>query len=158
MITIEKDLAKKQLYIVREFKAPVEKVWRAWTEAELLDKWWGPRPWNAVTKTMNFTEGGTWLYAMVGPDGERTSCRVDFKNIKPGESFSASSAFSDEDGNVLDSFPVMHWVNVFKPTATGCVAEMTISFNKESDLKTIIEMGFEGGFTIGLNQLEELLS
>jgi len=36
----EKDLEKKQLHVMREFKAPVEKVWRAWTEAEQLDKWW----------------------------------------------------------------------------------------------------------------------
>ena len=36
---ITKDLANKKLHVTREFGAPVEKVWKAWTESELLDKW-----------------------------------------------------------------------------------------------------------------------
>ncbi len=44
---ISKDLANKKLHITRHFTAPIEKVWKAWTESELLDKWWAPRPWKA---------------------------------------------------------------------------------------------------------------
>ena len=66
-----KDLENKKIKVTREFDAPVEKVWRAWTEKELLDQWWAPRPWKAVTQSMNFSNGGTWLYYMEGPDGSR---------------------------------------------------------------------------------------
>lgn len=59
------------IHIRREFDAGPELVWQAWTTAELLDQWWGPEPWKAETRTMDFREGGTWLYAMVGPEGER---------------------------------------------------------------------------------------
>ncbi|WP_217451974.1 SRPBCC family protein [Mucilaginibacter humi] len=47
---IEKDANNRQLNITREFSAPVEKVWKARTSAEQLDKWWAPRPRKAVTK------------------------------------------------------------------------------------------------------------
>ena len=64
--TISKDAANKKLIVVREFDAPLEEVWKAWTEKDLLDQWWAPKPWKAKTKTMDFREGGIWLYSMVG--------------------------------------------------------------------------------------------
>ena len=58
---ISKDLAGKRLQISRAFNAPVEKVWRAWTDRVILDTWWAPKPWKAETKTLDFRAGGTWL-------------------------------------------------------------------------------------------------
>ena len=60
-----KDQSNKKLKVVREFDAPVENVWRAWTEKELLDQWWAPRPWKAVTTKNGFYRGWTMalLYA-----------------------------------------------------------------------------------------------
>jgi uncharacterized protein YndB with AHSA1/START domain len=45
--TISKDAANRKLVIAREFAAPLEKVWKAWTEKEILDLWWAPKPWRA---------------------------------------------------------------------------------------------------------------
>ena len=56
-----------QLTVTRTFDAPIDLVWRAWTEAELLDQWWAPSPWKSKTKTMDFSENGKRLYAMCGP-------------------------------------------------------------------------------------------
>lgn len=154
---ISKDLANKKLHVIREFDAPVEKVWKAWTESSLLDKWWAPKPWKTETKLMDFTEGGLWLYCMAGPNGEKAYCRVDFKTINPGQSFSAVSSFCDEDGNADDNFPRMYWLNEFIATTTGAKVEVAISFDSEADLQKIVEMGFEGGFNMGLGNLDELL-
>lgn len=66
-----KDLKEKSILVSREFNAPVETVWRAYTESELLDQWWGPAPWRAETKFMNFSVGGYWLYAMVSPENQK---------------------------------------------------------------------------------------
>jgi uncharacterized protein YndB with AHSA1/START domain len=68
---IAKDFKQKSITVSREFDAPLASVWRAYTETELLDQWWGPAPWHAETKTMNFVPGGYWLYAMVSPDGQK---------------------------------------------------------------------------------------
>ncbi|MCW3122953.1 MAG: hypothetical protein JWQ38_2445 [Flavipsychrobacter sp.] len=155
---ISKDLANRKLNITREFAAPVEKVWKAWTDSSILDKWWAPRPWKAETKTMNFTEGGMWLYCMAGPNGEQSWNKVDFKTIEPGHSFTAVSTFCDEQGNIVETFPTMHWHNVFQANGDKSKMAITITFDKEADLAKILEMGFEGGFTMGLNNLDEVLA
>ena len=41
--SISKDLANKKITVVREFAAPPESVWAAWTDASLLDQWWAPK-------------------------------------------------------------------------------------------------------------------
>ncbi|MDF2432358.1 MAG: hypothetical protein JWP44_1989 [Mucilaginibacter sp.] len=152
-----KDLANRKLDVTREFNAPASKVWTAWTESSILDKWWAPKPWRAETKTMDFSEGGLWLYCMVGPEGEEHWSRVDFKAINPGQSFKAVTTFCDENGKVDTSAPLMYWFVQFKETATGSKVEVAITFDKEADMEKIIAMGFEGGFTMGLRNLEELL-
>jgi hypothetical protein len=52
----------------------------------------------------------------------------------------------------------MHWHTEFSATAAGSMINVTISFDKEADLKTIVEMGFEAGFTMGLGNLDEVLA
>jgi uncharacterized protein YndB with AHSA1/START domain len=156
---ILKDLPNRRLTVSRAFAAPVEKVWRAWTEAGQLDKWWAPKPWRAITKSMDFTQGGKWLYCMTGPNGdEKQWCRVDFPSIDPGKSFTTKASFCDEDGNINNSFPAMYWDIQFNPADAGAVVAITISFDKEEDLEKIVQMGFEQGFSMGLGNLDELLA
>jgi uncharacterized protein YndB with AHSA1/START domain len=154
---IKRDLPNKKLYVTREFNAPLEKVWDAWTKSDLLDKWWAPKPWKAVTKTMDFAEGGIWLYYMFGPTGEKHFSRGIFNNIVPKQTFSYDSKFCDEEGNTNDNMPGMYWHIEFIPTPTGSTVEVTLSFDSEAAAMKMIEMGFEGGFTMGLSNLDELL-
>jgi uncharacterized protein YndB with AHSA1/START domain len=155
---ITKDASKKKLLVVREFDAPLEQVWKAWTDKNLLDSWWAPRPWKAETKIMDFSEGGLWLYQMVGPDGTGSWCRVDFKTIVPHKSFTASNGFCDEDGNMITDFPGMEWKNTFSTIATGTKVEVEIAFDSEADLEKIVALGFKEGFTAALGNLDELLA
>src|SRR2546423_15478404 len=90
-----KDLANKKITVVREFNAPVDQVWKAWTESELLDQWWAPKPWKANTKSMDFREGGLWHYYMESPDGSRHFSVVKYKSIIPNKSFIAVDGFCD---------------------------------------------------------------
>lgn len=156
--TISKDLARRKLVVVREFDAPLEQVWKAWTEKDLLDQWWAPKPWKAETKTMDFKEGGTWLYCMVGPDGTKSWCRVDFKTIVQNKSFTIDEGFCDENGNFTSDLPRMHWKNEFSTSGSGTKVEVEITFSSEADLETIIKMGFEEGFTAAHGNLDELLA
>lgn len=155
---VEKDLPNKALHVVREFKGTVERVWAAWTQAELLDKWWAPRPWKAVTQSMDFKPGGVWLYYMLGPEGERHYCRVDFTAVDPGRSFSGTSTFCDENGVKTPGFPNMYWNNVFSGTDTGSKVNVKLSFDDQNGLEQILQMGFESGFTMALGNLDELLA
>lgn len=154
--TVNKD--NKSIHVKREFDAALSLVWDAWTKAELLDQWWAPKPWKAKTKTMDFREGGYWLYAMVGPEGEEHWSKVAYLSIKNEQFFKANDGFCDSEGNLNKSFPITVWENNFSQQNGLIVVDIQLSFDKLEDLEKIIKMGFKEGFTMGLNQLEELLS
>lgn len=152
------DLPNKKLHVTKEFAAPVADVWAAWTERELLDQWWAPKPWKAETKHMNFKEGGQWSYFMVGPEGERHGALVNYIKIVPQKSFTGEDAFTDENGNVNKEMPVMNWQVQFNPIADGTRVTIDITSPTEEALQTILKMGFQEGFTMGLGNLDELLA
>jgi uncharacterized protein YndB with AHSA1/START domain len=147
----------KTITVKRAFAAPVEKVWSAWTQSELLDQWWAPKPYKAVTKSMDFREGGSWFYAMTGPEGFAQYCRADYKSIDAEKSFSALDAFCNEKGDVIDEFPRSLWTNTFSSQSENTLVTIVIKYKEQEDLEKIIEMGFREGFTAGLENLDALL-
>ena len=49
---VEKDA--NSITVERSFNAPLDPVWAAWTEADVLCKWWAPRPYECVIKSLDF--------------------------------------------------------------------------------------------------------
>ncbi|MFN4152061.1 MAG: SRPBCC domain-containing protein [Candidatus Sericytochromatia bacterium] len=154
--TVDKE--NKKVLVERKFKAPLNKVWSAWTESHLLDKWWAPKPWKAETKSMDFKDGGFWLYAMVGPEGEKHWARADYTLIEILKGFSVLDAFCDEEGNINTDFPRSSWVNKFSDLSNETIVTCEIKYNKLEDLEKIIELGFREGFTMALENLDQVLS
>jgi uncharacterized protein YndB with AHSA1/START domain len=153
-----KNTGTKTITVVKEIDATVEQVWKAWTTADQLDKWWGPKPWNAVTKKMNFTDGGSWVYKMVGPNGEEQWDKVNFTDIHAPNSFSATDLFTDENGNKKTDMPSMRWKNSFTSLGNTTKIESVLSFDSKEDMDKILKSGFEEGFSKGLEQLDDLLA
>jgi uncharacterized protein YndB with AHSA1/START domain len=153
-----KDASNKKLKVEREFDAPVAQVWKAWTEPELLDQWWAPKPWKANTKSMDFREGGRWFYYMEGPDGTRHYCMFNYQAITDKKSITGFDAFCDEHGNVTNELPSMSWTTEFSAIASGTRVNVQITFSSEADMDKLIEMGFKEGFTSALGNLDELLA
>ena len=151
------DKANATVYVKREFGAPVARVWDAWTRHELLDQWWAPKPWKAETKIMDFSEGGRWLYAMVGPEGEKHWSTVDYTSISPVSNFKALNSFSDEMGNPNTDMPPSLWSVSFSEREGKTLVQVKISRDSLSDLQKIIEMGFKEGFTAALQNLDAML-
>lgn len=91
--------------VTRVFNAPVERVWQAWSNPELMAKWWGPKDFTAPTIKQDFHEGGKYLYAMHGPAG--TEFDVDmwsggtYKEIVPMKKIVCSDHFADAEGNAV---------------------------------------------------------
>ena len=155
---ISKDATNKKLIVTRAFDAPLDAVWKAWTDSKLLEQWWAPKPWKAKTKSMDFREGGSYVYSMVGPEGEEHFCRFDYKSITPGKSYSGIDAFTDEKGTINNEFPRMNWVCKFNERVNETEVEVEITFDSEEDLNKIVEMGFKEGFTMAHGNLDELLA
>ena len=153
---IVKDLNEKSILVSREFEAPLADVWRAYTESNLLEQWWAPKPWRAETKQMNFKPGGYWLYAMVGPEGEKHWARMDYLAIDLYKSFDIQDSFSDENGVVNRDLPVSKGKSTFTKTANGTRVEFKLIYTTAEQLQKIVEMGFEQGITMCMDQLDEL--
>ena len=155
---VTQDVPNKKLIFVREFNAPVEKVWNAWTQSEYLDQWWAPKPWKARTKSMDFSEGGKWVYAMVGPDGTEMWALIEFLKIVNHKMYEAIDAFSDENGKISTEYPNMNWKNEFISTDKGTEVHIEVKFKSEADMETIVKMGVIEGFTAAHGNLDEVLA
>nr|WP_314493835.1 SRPBCC domain-containing protein [uncultured Chryseobacterium sp.] len=156
-IVFNKDFDLKSIYVMTVYDAEVSKVWSCFTKPELLDQWWAPKPWICRTKSLNFEEGGFWLYSMNGPDGEQVFSKIKYGEINDHRSFDGVDAFCDENGKIDDSFPQTKWLLGFTGVEEGTKVTVNMHFQNETDMKKQLEMGFEEGFKMGLNQLEEIL-
>jgi len=153
-----KDLANKKLTVQRSFDAPLDKVWDAWTKSEILDQWWGPKPYKVETKAMEFKEGGFWLYCMVGPTGDRHWSIEKYNHIDPKKTIINNCAFCDENGKENGAYPTHTWKKAFNAAGDETEVNVEISFSSDAHMEALLKMGFEQGFTIGLNNLDDYLA
>jgi uncharacterized protein YndB with AHSA1/START domain len=155
----ETDLAAKKIHIVREFNAPIEKVWRAWTEPDLIEKWIAPKPWTAETKIMNFTVGGIWLYAMVSTEGQKHWVYAEFTAIETGNALSTTGMFCDGEGNPVTDAPKSYRDTTFSSIdGNRTKVDTVITFEDASTIKWFVEGGFKEGTEMTFAELDELLA
>lgn len=153
---VDKD--KKTITVVKEFAADRTLIWDVYTKSEYLDQWFAPKPWTAKTKIMNFTEGGYWLYAMCGPEGEEHWGRMDYEKIAPKESYSAWDGFCDSEGIINTQLPRAKWNSLFTDSGENVIVKTIVTYNSLNDLETVINMGMKEGLTVAINGLEELIT
>ena len=159
------DKSKKTAFINREFDAGLSLVWDAFTKPEILDQWWAPKPWSSKTKVMNFEPGGRRFYAMVSPEGQEHWSIQKYTSIDPKTNFKFLNAFADENEN--PELPGSEWDLNFShenarpddPVGRGKTKVSIAIYNESLErMEKMIEMGFQGGFTMTLNYLEHLLT
>lgn len=144
--------------VTREFAANLSLVWQAWTTPEILDLWWAPKPWKTETVSMDFREGGMWLYYMQGPEGDRHYCKNDYQTINVEKSYSAMDAFCDEKGVTNEDFPRTIWTNSFTENEETTTVNIVAKYDSLEDLEKIIAMGFKEGFTMAMENLDDYLA
>lgn len=144
--------------ISREFAAEQQLVWDAFTKKDLLDQWWAPAPWISKTTQMNFEVDGKRIYAMCGPEGEEHWAVQKFTSISLIDNFQFEDAFADNNGNVNETLPSMHWNLDFSGNDISSKVEILITLKSLEHLEQIIQMGFKEGFTQTLGALDSLLN
>lgn len=152
-----KDESNATLTVERAFPAPLSRVWQAFTDAEILDQWWAPRPWKAETISMDFRVGGHWHYAMNGPDGERHFGRMDYLEIEAERSYKAKDVFADASGAADKSLPQQQFDTRFSSDGEQTRVVVVVRYASLEDMQKIIEMGMQEGFAMAQDQLEALL-
>ena len=150
------DKSTKTVFVNREFDADLSLVWDAFTKPEILDQWWAPEPWASKTKAMNFEVGGKRFYAMVSPEGQEHWSLQKYTSISPKTNFKMLSVFADKDENL--DLPGSDWDLNFSEQNGTTKVSITIKNESLARMEKMIEMGFKEGFTMGLQQLDELLS
>ncbi|MGB5386048.1 MAG: SRPBCC domain-containing protein [Eudoraea sp.] len=145
-----KELNNRTLTIKRTFNAPIQLVWDAWTRAEQIALWWGPKGMQTKVVKHDFKVGGIWKYVMTMPDGNdfvtegvyseivelvKIISSADFKPMTEGVEIQA--LFEAKEDKTNFTFKVVH------PTAEYC---------KQQE-----KMGFYNGWGSTFDRLNEYL-
>lgn len=149
------DKATKTVIINREFNAELPLVWDAFTKPELLDQWVAPKPWSSKTKHMTFEVGGRRFYAMVSPEGFERWAVQEYTSITPKTNFKMFNTFADQNEN--RELPGSNWDHNFSEQNGITKVSITIFNESLERLEKMIEMGFEQGFKMSIDNLEQLL-
>jgi len=91
----------RELVITRIFDAPREIVFKAWTEPERLERWWGPKGFTNPVCEVDVRPGGAIRIHMRGPDGVVYPMTGVFRDIVEPERLVFSSSALDKNGNPL---------------------------------------------------------
>lgn len=153
---VDKD--KNTITVRREFAAGRQLVWDCYTKSELLDRWFAPKPFTTKTKSMDFSEGGHWHYAMVDPEGTEHWGRMDYQTIRPIDNYTALDGFCDETGELNKDLPRANWDVTFTDKAAHALVQTIVTYKSLKDLETVIQMGMEEGLKSTLERLDELLA
>ena len=131
------NVKKEDLVVTRIIDAPVEVVWKAWTEAEHVRHWWGPKDYTSPSCKIDLRVGGKYVFAMQAPTeqgGQVSYTSGVYQRIVPMELLEFTQGLSDADGNAIDpaqigmpaDFPKqLHTTVTFR--ARGDMTELTIT-------------------------------
>ncbi|MBS3649038.1 SRPBCC family protein [Pseudaminobacter sp. 19-2017] len=144
----------RELVLTRLIDAPREKVWRCWTEPELMKLWFVPKPWTIAGAQVDLRPGGKSSVIMRDPDGNEYPNHGLYLEVVPNEKLVFTDAFTDA------------WTPSQKPFFTG-----VLTFEDEGgktrytaralhwtdeDREAHEKMGFHEGWGKCAEQLEEV--
>ena len=90
--SLDLDTDPRSIIGMREFDAPRDLVFAAWTDPKHLAQWWGPNGFTTTTMSFDLRSGGIWRFVMHGPDGRDYQNRITFEEIVPPEPSSIVTA------------------------------------------------------------------
>lgn len=160
--TIAED--QKTLVVSRRFPAEKSRVWDAYTQPELLARWWGPKGWETEIRHLDFRVGGYWHYCMRCIDkaqgdyfGMESWGKGTYTDIRPRDSFSYDDEFCDDQAAPVPGMPVSHCHIQLADDSGATLLTCNVAYDSPEALKQVIEMGMEEGFKQTLDNLETFL-
>lgn len=154
---VSTDTENLTMTVTAEFAAPIERLWKAFTDPTQLERFWGPPGWPATFTEFDFTVGSKALYYMTSPRGERSGGSWEFLNIVEPHGFDVIDAFADADGKPLEGMPTMRMTFAFEATDAGSRMINTSYFDSAEALEQVVAMGAIEGTTMAMAQLDAVL-
>ncbi len=146
---------KNELVIERIFNAPVEAIWKAWSEPETMMKWWGPNNFTMPVCKIDFRVGGKYLICMRGspepgmPEQDVWGAGT-YQKIIPLKKIVLVDSFADEKGNIV---PGSHYG---MPESFPMEATISISFEAMGNDKTKMTLHYPSTEGIEGKMLEDM--
>lgn len=107
----------REIINTRLFDAPRERVFRAWSDPELLARWWGPKGFTNTFHEFDFRPGGRWRFLMHAPSGASFPNESVFQEIVPPERivlrhisppvFEVTATFAEEGSRTRVTFRML---------------------------------------------------
>lgn len=143
------------LTLERTLDAPRDKLWRCWTEPDLLKQWFCPKPWYVSEARLDPRPGGECFTVMNGPDGERFDNTGVFLDAVEGERIVFTDAF--RPGWRPAGRPFMVAEISFADTGDGRTRYHARAMHWTAEARKEHEdMGFHDGWNKTADQLEAL--
>jgi len=144
-----------ELVLERILDAPREKVFRAWTEPELLKQWFAPKPYTTPVVEIDVRPGGNSRIVMRGPDGNEMEIFGVYLEVIPNRKLVSTDAYSS--AWVPAAQPFMTMIITIEDAGAGKTKYTARARHwNEADKKRHEEMGFHTGWGICADQLEAL--
>ena len=145
--------ADDQILITREFGAPRHLVFRAYTEPELVRRWWPGRRGEMKECVIDLRPGGRWRYAMIAQGGFDVAFHGEYQEIVPDEKVVFTEIFELPDGTFSEA--TTNTATFTEEGGRTTLRLLTQTSGREvRDM--ILQSGMEGGVQEGLDILEEL--
>lgn len=132
----------RNMVVNRIFDAPLDQVWKAWSDSDYVKEWWGPTGFTCPIAEMDFREGGTTLVCMRAPEefgGFDMYNTWTYSQIKPMQRIEFVQKFADQNGNQID--PASIGIPPGVPHEVPHVITFRALNNNQTEL-TVTEFGY----------------
>ena len=139
-----------QILITREFAAPKDLVYKAWTTPELIKRWWSANRGEVTLAEVDLRVGGKWRYVMIADGGFEVGFHGEYREIVPDERIVSTEVFEGmPEGEAVDTMTL---------TERGGRTTLTIlvQHQNKAHRDAHIESGMEGGLQDALDLLEQV--
>ncbi len=141
----------REIVLTRVFDAPRNLVWDAFTKADLLKRWFGPRGWSLVVCEVDLKVGGGFRFVLRGPDGRDMGMRGVYREIVPPERSVHMESFDDYPGE-------SQVTGVFIEQGGKTTLTATVLYPSKEVCDAVIKSGMEHGAAESYDKLAELLA
>jgi len=140
----------EQILITREFEAPRHLVWEAWTNPELVKRWWHANRGEMTIAEIDFRVGGAWRWVMVTPDGFEVAFHGEYREIVPHERIVSTE--------VYEGFPEGEAVNTLTLTEVDgrTTLEILVQHENKDHRDGHINSGMEAGMQDAMDLMEQV--
>ena len=142
--------ADDQILITREFDAPSELVFKAWTTPELVKRWWSGQRGAVTSAEIDLRVGGMWRYVMEANGGFEVAFHGEFREIVPNERIVTTEVFEGmPDAQAVDTI-------TFAEVDGRTTLTMLVQHTSKEDRDGHINSGMEGGMQESMDALEQV--